>query len=66
MQYYFNKNYNIIFPEINSEDQGVGISSEKKNPPLINDDEDDEPSMLDTLSSEQLARRPSFKSVECT
>ena len=38
---------------------GNDASGDKEADPLISDDE--EPSMLDTLSSEQLARRPSFK-----
>lgn len=49
--------------EISTDDQGVRIQvNAEKEPhadPLLDDDE--EPSMLDTLSSEQLARRPSFK-----
>ena len=54
----------MVVVELGTEEQGVSIhvSSEKKDSdPLISDDE--EPSMLDTLSSEQLARRPSFKYV---
>ena len=53
----------FLLPEIN-DDQSVTIhvsSDKKESDPLISDDE--EPSMLDTLSSEQLARRPSFKYV---
>ena len=49
--------------EISTDDQGVSIqvNTEKdtRTDSLLSDDE--EPSMLDTLSSEQLARRPSFK-----
>lgn len=48
---------NII--EIVTEDQGISSENKSEMDPLISDDE--EPSMLDTLSSEQLARRPSFK-----
>lgn len=43
--------------DINSDNQG---DSEKKDS-LIDGDDDEEPSMLDTFSSDQLARRPSFK-----
>lgn len=44
-----------FYTEINSENP----VEDRKDDPLMSDDE--EPSMLDTLSSEQLARRPSFK-----
>lgn len=50
-----------LFLEINTENQGINIQDNKDTDPLMSDDE--ETSMLDTLSSEQLARRPSFKYV---
>lgn len=48
---------------INTENHDMNIQAKDNsdNDPLMSDDE--ETSMLDTLSSEQLARRPSFKYV---
>ena len=58
--------YHMTIPdhvEMTTEDPGVRIQvnaeKEASTDSLLDDDE--EPSMLDTLSSEQLARRPSFK-----
>ena len=42
-----------------SSDNQARINEKEDGEPLMSDDEG--PSMLDTLSSEQLARRPSFK-----
>lgn len=43
----------VLMTDVTTEDQGNDGKAQ-----LI---DDEEPSMLDTLSSEQLARRPSFK-----
>ena len=44
-----------------NEEHSVVLGSNTKNSIIDDNDGDDEPSMLDTLTSEQLARRPSFK-----
>ena len=52
--------YMVSEININSEDSSVPLGNNEKNS-IIEQDDEDEPSMLDSLTSEQLARRPSFK-----
>ncbi len=52
----------MLFVEINinTDEPAVSLGTSEKTS-IISDDDEDEPSMLDTFTSEQLARRPSFK-----
>lgn len=52
----------VVEININNDEPAVQLGTSEKTS-IINDDDEDEPSMLDTFTSEQLARRPSFKYV---